>query len=367
MNFIWEISQSPYSSQFITSSMDFGTDKKCYLIDQYSGKQPFIINEEFLKKGQISFPIFPSVLLDSNISDEIVNFVNKGECRDGVYELIKFMTKVNCDYSLLFYYLESLCKSENSELFLKYAKQSTECLLILHSMDSNIFLETNKIQSDPQAVQHYLNTFQCENLKEVAAKIVTDFLSKYSKSMINNQLILIEIALIKILLIKKFEMKNGSHKDQINSFISFFRNVLKINPAREMQFAIHYFHDTKDQLLNIQANTSFKKALKLIKSTAWDLYLLRFPELFFKFKNNELNIFYIATQEHSLAELAKLFSIQQIHIYNDQIYPIIAYDMSKIPESFTTPHMNKVDINRNFSLPNYLYESMINELKRLLK
>lgn len=367
MNLIWEISQSPYNSQFITSSMDFGTEKKCYLIDQYSGKQPFIINKDFLQNGKISFPIFPSVLLDSNISDEIVNFVNKGECKDGVYELIKFMTEVNCDYSLLFYYLESLCKSENSDLFFKYATQSTECLLTLHSMDSKFFLETNKIQSNPEAVQHYLNTFQCKNLKEVSAKIVTDFLLKYSKSMINDQLTLIEIALIKILLIKKFEMKNASYQDQINSFISFFRDILKINPAREMQFAIHYFYDTKDQLLNIQGNTSFKKALSLIKSTAWDLYLLRFPELFFKFKNNELNIFYIATQEHSLAELAKLFSIQQIHIYNDKIYPIIAYDMSKIPESFTPPDMNKVDINRNFSLPTYLYESLINELKRLLK
>ncbi|NNP76559.1 hypothetical protein A7P54_09005 [Acinetobacter sp. Ac_3412] len=367
MNFYWEISRSPYESQFIKSSTDFGSKNKCYLIDQYSGKQPSIINEEFIRNEKISFPIFPSVLLDSNISNEIVNFITKGECKDGVYDLIKFMTKANCDYSLLFYYLESLCKSKTPDSFLKYAIQATECLLTLHSMDSKIFLESNEIRSNPDALNYYLDLYKSENLKEVATKIVTEFSQEYPKDIINEKLKLIEIALIKMLLVKKFEMKNASHEEQINSFIGFFKDVLKINPAREIHFAIHYFHDDKDQLLEVQSNTSLKKALSKIKSTAWDLYLLRFPEKFFSFKNKELNIFYIATQEHSLANLAKLFSIEQIHIFDNNIFPLIAYDMSNLPENFSPPKIDQTRINNHYKIPDYLHESLVNELKRLLK
>ncbi|WP_208910498.1 hypothetical protein [Paracidovorax avenae] len=141
------------------------------------------------------------------------------------------------------------------------------------------------------------------------------------------------IALIKMILIHKCEQPKASPARKHEEFIRFLRKDLGIMLAREAHLALHYFCDRAGKLLGIQSNTSVEKALGTVRSTAWDIFLLRFPEILFSESPSELCISYVATQEKRLQEFARLFTIERVHSSSSSgLAPHVSYDLSGIPK-----------------------------------
>lgn len=367
-SFYWDISNSPYKSDFLEESMIFGINEPIFLIDQFNGKRPIIINQEFIDKGNISFNMFPSALLDSNVINKIDGLIQHGKKTDGLIEFLKFLSSRQWDSSAMFYYLEHFSKS-SVETFRKNAIRRTESLLTLHSMNDEIYVKTGTITPNNEAIAHYLLSSNSSSLREVAEKRVDDFIISYNKESLTQMIETIEIALIKMVLIRKYEMKNSSPIEQYNEFIRFLEYDLEIMLAREAHLSLHYFFDKAGRLLVIQSNTPIEKATSIIKSTAWDIFLLRMPEIMFHNNPEEICIAYVSTQEKKLQSLAKLFTIENIAFQNGGMLPGVSYNMVEIPKNvklnieLTTKKTKNINNKKN--IPIGLHQAMFKQLHHL--
>lgn len=366
--FIWDVSGSPYSSKFIKESMKFGTEEPTFLVDQFSGKQPALINSEFLERGSIQFKMFPSVLLDSNVLDSLDRFIQRGYTTDGCLGFLKFLVQKGWDSNPMFYYFEHSSKS-NPENFRKNAFRRTESLLKIQLMDEPHFLETGKVIPNTESIEEYLSLLGAKTLIELAEMRVDHFLQSNVKSELTTMIEAIESALIKMVLIRKFEMKRASPIEQYREFMSFLKNELGFTLGREAHLAIHYFCDHAGRLLGIQPNTGKHKAKSIIKSTAWDLYLLRMPEIMFDAPHSEICISYISTQEKKLQELAQLFSVERIESFGRTgITPIIGYNTIGLPEAIKEElkeESSPLQQQQYRVVPTGLNQALFNQLEKL--
>tara|TARA_B100000586_G_C19977401_1_gene370457 strand:+ start:269 stop:718 length:450 start_codon:yes stop_codon:yes gene_type:complete len=142
-SFLWEISNSPYQSPYLSESRVFGTNNPIYLIDQYSGRRPALMNGDFLSKGSIQFEIYPSALLDSNVVNLLDRYVQTGNTTDSFKSFLRFLVQNSWDSSPMFYYLEHFSKASLTD-FKKNAVRRTESLLKVHSMDDPHFLKNGE-------------------------------------------------------------------------------------------------------------------------------------------------------------------------------------------------------------------------------
>ncbi|WP_155988715.1 hypothetical protein [Thioalkalivibrio sp. ALE17] len=372
--FLWEVQHSPYPSQFLTGTRQFGESLPLYLVDQFEGKRPVLLNDEFLSNGEITFGMYPSALLDSNILDAIDKRVSGKGVSDGLEGFLRFVTEKGWDFSPMFYYMEHLAKSSQGD-FLPNAIRRTEALLRLHSMNEDHFFATGEVIPNPEAVAHYTSEAGAKTLREVAEQRVTSFANDYERQALAGIIEATQIALIKMVLLHKFEQPKASPAKKHEEFIRFLREDLGIMLAREAHLALHYFCDRTGKLLGIQANTSVKKALGTVRSTAWDMFLLRFPEMLFSETPAELCIAYVATHEKRLQELARLFTIERIHSNSSSGFaPQVSYDLSSIPAEVVAEIPNDLDIppslanlsgRKSVCVPAGLLDALERELARL--
>lgn len=347
--------------------MQFGTSNPIFLVDQFNGKRPVIINREFIEQGSIKFGMFPSALLDSNILGQLDRFVLKGHGTDGFLAFLRFLAQRRWDSCPMFYYLEHYSKS-SLEDFKKNAIRRTESLLKIHSMDDPHFVKTGQLIPNEASVEQYLSSSGAKSLYEVAEDRVDSFIRRYSKSELLTMIEAIETALIKMVLIRKFELKKSAPVEQYREFMRFLKNDLGGLLGREAHLAIHYFCDNAGRLLGIQPNTPKQKAKSIIKSTAWDMYLLRMPEIMFSDSPSEVCISYVATQEKQLQALAKLFSIERIQSFRDSgATPVVGFNTSGLPKVVKEQiddELLPVSSDKNKRVPTGLNQALFNQLER---
>ena len=347
--------------------MQFGTSNPIFLVDQFEGKRPAIINRKFIEQGSIQFGMFPSALLDSNVLDQLDRFVQKGDATDGLIDLLHFLAQRSWDSSPMFYYLEHFSKSSLDD-FRKNAIRRTESLLKVHSMNDAHFVETGQLIPNEEAVEHYLSSAGTKSLKEVAENRVEHFIQGYSKAALLTMIEAIEIALVKMVLIRKSELKGESPIEQYREFLRFQKNDLGMLLAREAHLAIHYFCDKAGRLLGIQSNTPKDKAKSIIKSTAWDIYLLRMPEIMFSESPSEVCISYVTTQEKQLQALAQLFSIERIECFREVgLTPVVGFTTSGLPKKVRDEiedELQPVGSQKIERVPTGLNQALFNQLER---
>ncbi len=366
--YTWRISDSPYPSDFLSATMEFGEANPCLLIDQYSGKRPAVLNRDFLERGQIQFGIYPSALLDSNLANQVHAVANGGKVNDGFYSLLKFLTQKKWDFSLYFYYVEHFCKARTHDDFVRNAVARTRALLTLHSMDEVEFLSSGRVVPNPEAVQHYLDASGVDDLDAAAVRRVEEFCSRHSRRDTLDRIEAIEVALIKMFLLRRIEMPKARPQEQHEAFLAFLERDLGAILARESHLALHYFYDLAGSLLGVQSNTPIDRALANITSTTWDMYFLRMPELFFSGSPTEMCLPFIATQEKQLGRLARLFSVESIvSTPEGDLLPIIGYATHELPKEATgTPPRVRPPHTGRKAVPAGLRDAMVGELRRVL-
>lgn len=364
---LWEVTSSPYNSLFLSDTLTFGKNAPIFLIDQFSGKRPILINNDFLQTGALQINFGACALMDSNVVDRMDIFARTGRTTDGFKGFLDFLTKNRWDFNLVFYYLEHFTKSSYDDFF-HNAVRRTRSLLTLHTMDEGLYLKTGEVKENPEAVRFYTNGTKGTNLAEVAENRVKEFIQGAKKSLLSMMVEAIEIALIKMVLIRRFEMTRSGPLAQHQELHRFMKEDLDIVLARELHFGIHYFCDNAGKLLGIQKNTEFSKAMANIKSTAWDLFLTRLPDIIPFDVEEGVFLNYMATQEKKLYEITNLFSIEKIVSLDGKIgFPVIGYNMENLKEEVVNC-LPKVDIPRihkffeKNNIPLGLYESLKKQL-----
>lgn len=367
-DYLWEISASPYSSKFLETTAHFGTKPDVTLIDLYSGRHPSIIDAQFLTTGTRTFGTMASALLDSNLADELVRLANGQPVTEGFRKFFVFLTEKRWDFSLLFYYSEHFAKSGPSAEFFENATRRTEALLKLQAMDEARWLDSGEIIENPDAVEYYLENASASSMKELARNRVESFAAKSHVSATRNMMRAIEVSLAKMILLRRFEMKNASALEQWSAYREFLKNELGVLMGREALLALHYFHDLAGRLLGTQPNTRLDKALANLRSTAWDLYFLRFADQMFDWDGETLMLPYPATNERELANFAKLTRIERLMSdASGNLLPVVSYDLAALPSNGLA---GGIDLGtggaKDVAVSDALYDATVGRLSSLL-
>lgn len=339
--FQWLVKDSPIDSPWLRGTKIFGVNKPVMLIDQFGGKQPYLINQQYREEGELSYPACARVVVDSNLLDGIAALMSGAEIEDGMRGFIEFVSREGWDINAGFFLVEQYAKSTRAN-FILHATRRLRLLYRFLAMDTGYFLATGNVRLLPAAVAHYLAKEGVDSLDEIAERHVHSFIATHTQRKALETVEVTEIALLKMVLLREFEMRGASAADQYIAYQRFISSTVNVSLARESQLALHYFSGQAGSLLGIKENTSRKKALRNISATAWDLLLLRTPELLLKppVNGGHVEIAFVATHELKLAELAQLMAI---HTLFPGTTPIVQYDMTKVPDEIIDTILNEFD------------------------
>lgn len=343
----WIVHDSPIESEWMKETVIFGKGNPIHLIDQFCGKQPFLINQKYIIDGQLHYPACAVAIVDSNLMDGIVAFMDGATVEDGMRGFINFISTKEWGISPAFYLTEQYAKS-TWDNFLLHAKRRMRYFYRFLALDREHFLATDQVRLLPEAISFFLEAGRATSLDELADRHVEYFSSEHTQREALETVEASEIALLKMVLVREFEMRGASAVTQFVAYQQFMSSVVGVALARESQLALHYFCGHAGSLLGIKENTSKKNALKNIRSTAWDLLLLRTPELMLKPPEiaGYVPVGYVATHEQRLAELANLMSVHST--FSDK-KSATQYNMAVIPENIIDGI--RVELGADMSVP----------------
>jgi hypothetical protein len=244
-----------------------------------------------------------------------------------VQKFLKFVVENQLDYNPFFYYMEGASRSMQSS-HLNYSGFS-ESILRLHTMDTQHFLASRQIRTDPRLLDTYRQELGADDFAELA--------NLYAKRMVQPTDARMEwtsklgyAALLKAGLIHKTS-KHGivAKYEELRDFME---NTFNVALGRERIFALEYFAGRFDDALPIQRGANPERALKRIFATAWDLQLLHLPEVMLVADMEEgVYLSFIASADKALIKIARACRIEAVMAWAPKVHvplPLISFDMS---------------------------------------
>ena len=350
----FEITNSPYPSMFYSESKTFGSgEHKIHIVDQFNGKRPALFNHDFCTtEDGINLMFWCSIALDSNVVSLLHEYVTNPEDmeedqKDATEKFLVHLCETNCDFSPMFYVVESFFKSSQDD-FNANVPNALESILTLHSMDEEEFIKTRKIKLKKDAVANYLQLYQSDNYYRCAQQWAKSITADIARTSMLEKVNITYACLLKMVLIKFMDNKGIYKKSE--QFEKFMMDELGLRLARESSLALYYFANLAGKFINTQANMSLDNAIHDLKATAWDLYLLKLPEQLLTPNHlPEIAASYVATCESKLQEVGNLFDIQSIACRTDDDgvgIPMLEFDMTTISEKVGDKAVEKL-IKRN--------------------
>ncbi len=324
----WKITQKKFSiwtylssteSPFSHPNMLGGTGFELSIIDSFRGRQPLLLSNETIFSDKIEVSCLPQIILDSQILSYINWYVNDPEKLHGnklkyIRNLIQYFVKSNYLYSPFFYYFEAINKGSTEEQL----KQAFSMFIMLLCLNSKLLLKDGVISLDNEKVDDIAERFKVNSFDALVDRFIE--YSKEFSEYIDEHRILIDISyciLVKIVLIQKNTPK-APLKVKIEEFQSFLENYIQAQFSYETAVAICYFCGHFQNFLKIQKTTKYEKAKKILLSCSWDLLLLRQPDLFLAYGQQDFSIVScVCTNDKALYEISKIYSMASIIRFTD--------------------------------------------------
>ncbi|SOS37046.1 hypothetical protein CFBP6411_05693 [Pseudomonas syringae group genomosp. 3] len=178
--FKWLVKDSPIESPWLRGTKTFGINKPVMLIDQFGGKQPYLINQQYWEDGELVYPACAKVVVDSNLLDGIAELMSGGEVSDGMRGFTEFVSREGWDISAGFFLTEQYAKSTPAN-FVLHATRRLRLLYQFLAMDTDYFLATGTVRLLPAAIEHYLAKEAADSLDDIAEKHVHSFITSHSQ------------------------------------------------------------------------------------------------------------------------------------------------------------------------------------------
>lgn len=304
---IWSF-LSPDNVMEMPKAVDFGNNKfSISIIDQFGRCRPRLMNYRDIDDRDVAFA--PTIILDSNVASYISQFVvqspnQEAAQRKTIHELLRHLVKTHSDYNPFFYYLESFVKDEYG-MARPPVIEATEAIIRLHSMSEELFLQTGEIKPDPVTFEKYVEKFNTTKYTEMAIKQVEWSIEHNPYDNFENMCSAIYICLMKMALIQMQKVRNTS--DKYIQMREFMIDTLGIVMGRELYIALSYFSGLLDNFIPlIQRNAKFDRIKRRLKSAAWDVLLLRFPENFLAHGwPKPVTLGYVCTADKALQRIGK--------------------------------------------------------------
>ena len=353
---IYEFSESPYSSPYYKSSFDIVSGSRSIgIIDQFQGKRPIVLNKNFVvDKKQVDLQLVQTLILDSHIVDYLHRFMTghrmDHESKQLVGDFIAHVSQINCDYSPVFYLTENWVKSKR-EQYLKTSADKLSSLLRLHSMREDAFVECRRVEYKAEALDYYFDLYKSNSFEgcgEAWAKSIFEYGGFDGYVEISR---LSYVCLVKMVLIHFMnpEVQQDNVIRKYYEFERFLVEDLNLVLGRELVLALYYFSGLAGRFVGVQPNMKFDKAIRGLRSTAWDLLLLRMPEqLLAPSTLPEMNLSYVVTSEQKLYEVGAMFSLEKLFYVNPESMgdPVLSFNREIFGGILSRDAMKELEISR---------------------
>lgn len=344
---IWSF-LSPDSVMEMPKGMDFENDKfSISIIDQFAQCRSRLMNYRAVDDREVAFA--PTIILDSNVASYITQFVaqspnQEAAQRKTVHELLRHLVQTHYDYNPFFYYLESFVKDEHG-MARPPVIEATEAIIRLHSMNEELFLQTGEIKPDIASFEKYVEKFNTTKYSEMAIKQVEWSIQHNPYDNFENMCSAIYICLMKMALIQMKKGKNAS--DKYIQMREFMIDTLGIVMGRQLYIALNYFSGLLDNFIPlIQKSAKFGKIKSRLKSAAWGVLLLRFPENFLAHGWPEpVTLGYVCTADKALRRIGKgtrITAILCLEPYASSPTTLLNYDYDEIAGKIGVSALNRI-------------------------
>lgn len=318
-------------SPYINGGQMFAQGDCCIsIIDNYDGRQPRVFNyEHTINLKNLEYKVKPLIHLDLNIMGMITDYLtNKGKKLShdlfAVTEsLLLYLIENDFDLDMSFYYIETQNKTAD-ELLDNYALSSAKSLITYYSLDRETFLKSKQIVINNDRLAsyvgdvEYLKSVDTNCIDKIAGLLLTE--QKGQKNRYESIYLVSYVTLMKIVLI---DMENQtSIYNKCMLLEEFFENVLNVYMGRELFVGLYYFSEKVKKIIKASKEHTYKNAIKSIRNTAWDITLLRIPELILM--NTSIDFLflpYVCTADKTLARIGEMTKIEMIKNSKIKNYP----------------------------------------------
>lgn len=354
---VWLLSNSP--SLYIPSTQDFESNKfGVSIIDQFDGRRPWLFNyrcSQLLKDHKkYNVGTIGMIIFDSQMIGLLSAYMNNYDSMESdqkavIKELLQFIIQkgnqigsgTGFDTNPSFYYIESLVKNGINDRTIKRATETGITILRLHTMDEEAFLKHGRIVPSKERIEDYaerygINPANCDLIKDIVPLWVKDMIAidESQLKMYRENLNYTYVALLKMVLIHK--ASKGNIIEKTEEFWNFLEQELGGILGRENFIAAYYFSkQLPSKFIGIEASMTFAKFRKNMMATAWDVFLLRMPEILLSIgTEQETFLCYICTADKTIRKLGRLFTIESLRLQNDSNYlPMIDFKMDELRQN----------------------------------
>ena len=249
-----------------------------------------------------------------------------------------------------FYYIESLVKNGINDRTIKRATETGITILRLHTMDEEAFLKHGRIVPSKERIEDYaerykINPANCDLIKDIVPLWVKDMIAidESQLKMYRENLNYTYVALLKMVLIHK--ASKGNIIEKTEEFWNFLEQELGGILGRENFIAAYYFSkQLPSKFIGIEASMTFAKFRKNMMATAWDVFLLRMPEILLSIgREQETSLCYICTADKTIRKLGRLFTIELLLVQKDSNYfPTIDFKMDELRQNLGEEIVDKI-------------------------
>jgi hypothetical protein len=183
-------------------------------------------------------------------------------------------------------------------------------------MDELHFLQKREMRVDQETLKKYTEKFGTCNIDEMAWRQCETLQKGHSSGTDWKVLYLI---ILKAALIH--QTLPGDIETKLRQLYEFVYEVFGVLFSRELAVASFYFSGEMDKFIPLQKNASAEKTIKKLKSTAWDMYLLRLPELMMCQEDEPIPLAMVCTGDKSVQAVGRKFRVRKLFTSQGKPFP----------------------------------------------
>jgi len=199
-------------------------------------------------------------------------------------------------------------------------------------MDELHFMKKRVIRSDAEILEKYAVKFKTSNIDEMAHHQYDHF-KQISISVADWKIAYLVI--LKAVVIQHLSKTNLQSK--LKKLYNFIYEIFGTLLAKELYIAVFYFSGKIEKFIPIKKGSNFETAIYKLKSTAWDLYLLRLPELFLCDDISPITLATICTGDKSVQYIGRKIRIRKVYSEQGKPFPELEIDFSDINNPKSSP------------------------------
>lgn len=305
------------------------------VIDQYAGSAPELFSLGRYIASRVELEVNRALLLDSNVSRYMRKYIGgdlNEKIKKDVHELLTWAVTQHVNFHPGFSLMETFSGSSDPEL---HGRELIKMGLLLSGMDGELFLRDARVALGDTGKAFLQANFGTDDLERAADLEMSRLPRDMQRTVDATYASLLKIALI------EDTVSFSQFGSRIEAFWDFLTQELNAVLVPELCTALLFFSGYLGRFIPLRTARPIEDRLAQVRSSAWDLHLLRLPAAFVgQGDEKQLTLPLIVTGDERLKKIARSHQMVGVICYDKgPPFPIVQIDFpyveSYVPKSWS--------------------------------